>query len=51
MNLKWDGEGRTLLLKLLLPIFRNRIIKEAKKDLEAFKRLVETKGSDFGEVP
>ena len=51
MNLKWDGEGRTLILKLLLPVFKNRVMKGAKKDLAAFKRLVETNGSDFRKVP
>ena len=51
MGLKWSGKGKTLLLKLLLPLFRSKIIKQARIDLETFKKLVEEKGPDFHSMP
>lgn len=47
MSLRWSGKGKILPLKLLLPLLRGKIAKQAKKELETFKYLVETKGSDF----
>ena len=51
MRLKWSGKGKSPLLKLWLPMLRGRMIKQAKKELETFKHLVETRGRDFGEPP
>ena len=47
MSLKWFGKGKKFILKLLLPLIRNKIAKRSKKELEIFKGLVETRGSDF----
>jgi hypothetical protein len=47
MSLRWSGKGKILPLKLLLPLLRGKIAKQAKKELETFKHLVETRGSDF----
>ncbi len=47
MTLEWSGEGKVLSLKLLLPLLRGKLIKQSKKELETFKHLVETRGSDF----
>jgi hypothetical protein len=47
MILQWKGKGKTLFLKILLPLLRGRISRNAKKDLETFKYLLETRGSDF----
>jgi len=47
MRLKWSGTGKILPLKLILPLMKKRMINRAKTDLETFKRLVETRGSDF----
>lgn len=47
MRIKWSGEGKKPVLKLLLPLLRTKLIKLAKSDMETFKRLVETRGADF----
>jgi len=47
MTLIWSGEGKTLLLKLLLPFMRGRMIRRTEAELDRFRKLVETKGSDF----
>ena len=47
MTLEWSGKGKILFLKLLLPLLRGKLIKQSKKELETFKHLVETRGSDF----
>ena len=51
MTLEWSGKGKMLLLRLLLPFLRGRLAKQAKKELETFKHLVETRGIDFGQPP
>ena len=35
MNLRWSGRGKVLFLRLLLPLFRIRMAKQAKKELTA----------------
>ncbi len=47
MNLKWLGKGKVFILKLLLPFLRRRMIKQSKEELKIFKKLVETRGTDF----
>jgi hypothetical protein len=47
MTLIWSGEGRTLLAKILLPFMRGRMIRQTERELDTFKKLVETKGADF----
>lgn len=47
MTVKWSGKGKILFLKLLLPLLRGKLIKQSRKELETFKHLVETRGSDF----
>jgi len=47
MNLRWQGEGKAFPLKLLLPLFRGKIAKQAKNELDTFKNLVESRGCDF----
>lgn len=51
MSLQWAGKGKIFFLKLLLPLLRSKMIKQSKKELETFKQLVETRGSDFNESP
>lgn len=51
MILKWSGKGKLFILKLLLPFFRRKMIKQTRKELELFKKLVETCGADFNESP
>ncbi len=51
MTMRWSGKGRVLLLKLLMPIMRGRMVREATEELETFKRLVETRGADFSKPP
>ncbi len=47
IKLIWKGRGKILFLKLLLPIIKNKIKNIASKDSNTFKRLVESRGSDF----
>ncbi|MBN1539782.1 MAG: SRPBCC family protein, partial [Candidatus Thermoplasmatota archaeon] len=47
MVLTWTGKGKVLLLKLLLPFLKGKMIRQSKKELETFKHLIETRGSDF----
>lgn len=47
MILTWSGKGRILILKLLLPFLRGRMIRQSQTELETFRQLVETRGSDF----
>lgn len=51
MNLRWSGRGKVLFLRLLLPFLRVRMTKQAKKELEIFKQLVEERGADFSKPP
>ncbi len=47
MKIRWSGKGKRLILKLLLPLIRFRMIKQSKNELNTFKKLVESRGSDF----
>ncbi|HOP28245.1 MAG TPA: SRPBCC family protein [Spirochaetota bacterium] len=47
MTFIWSGRGKTLLLKLLLPFMRGRMIRQTEVELDKFRKLVEAKGSDF----
>lgn len=51
MTIIWSGKGRILLLKLMLPFLRRKMIKQSQAELETFKKLVETCGSNFTERP
>ena len=47
ITLKWSGRGKVFLVKVLLPLLKGKMIKESTRELETFKHLVETRGSDF----
>lgn len=47
MTLNWSGRGKTFLLKLLIPLMKRKLMSHTEKELETFKGLVETRGSDF----
>ena len=49
INLRWSGKGRVFLLKLLLPLMKGKMIKQSKNELDTFKHLIETRGSNFSE--
>jgi hypothetical protein len=51
MSIRWSGKGRGLLLKLLMPLMRGKMIRGALSELGEFKRLVETRGADFSKPP
>jgi len=51
MDFTWSGKGKSLLLKLLLPLMSRRIMQETQTELEKFKELVETYGVDFSKSP
>ena len=47
VRLRWSGRGTTLLTRLILPLMRRRIAREALKEFETFKRLIESRGPHF----
>ena len=47
MSVTWSGKGKSIVLKLLFPLLRGRMIRQTQTELETFKHLVETRGSDF----
>ena len=49
INLRWSGKGKIFLLRLLLPLIKGKMIKQSKKELDTFKHLIETRGSNFSE--
>ena len=49
INLRWSGKGKIFLLKLLLPLMKGKMIKQSKNELDTFKHLIETRGSNFSE--
>jgi hypothetical protein len=51
MTLRWSGKGKILFLRLFLPFLRGKIAKQAKKELEMFKQLVEERGANFSKLP
>ena len=50
MNLHWSGRGKMLFLRLFLPFLRGKMAKQAKKELEMFKKLVEERGANFSRL-
>ena len=51
VTLRWSGTGTSLLTRLMLPIMKGRIRREAIKELRTFKALVEMHGAHFSETP
>jgi len=49
MIIKWSGKGNILILRLMLPFLRGKMIKQSKAELETFKKLVENHGFNFAE--
>jgi len=47
MTISWTGKGNVLFFRILLPLLRRKMIKQSKSELETFRKLVETRGSDF----
>lgn len=47
MSVSWKGKGKIFFLKLFLPLLLGKMIKQSKAELQTFKRLIETKGSNF----
>jgi hypothetical protein len=47
VSIRWQGTARTLLLKLILPLQRKKMIRQTREDIEVFKRLVEERGAVF----
>lgn len=45
--MKWSGRGNSTYMNLSLYILKSKIAKQAKRELNIFKNLVETRGSDF----
>ncbi len=49
VRITWDGKGKVLLLKLLLPLLKKKMIRQAEAEFRTFKDLVECYGVDFSE--
>ena len=49
MTVFWKGRPKILSLRLLSPFLRGKMAREATKELEVFKSLVETRGVDFSQ--
>ena len=47
VKIRWSGSGSTLLMRIILPFMRGAILNQTKKELAAFKTLVETRSSRF----
>jgi succinate dehydrogenase flavin-adding protein (antitoxin of CptAB toxin-antitoxin module) len=47
ITIKWKGRAKILTLKILFPFISSKMVKQAQKELNNFKQLVETKGADF----
>jgi hypothetical protein len=47
MKIVWDGKPKKLLLKILLPLLKKKIARQAQGELETFKNLIESHGIDF----
>ncbi len=47
MRITWSGQGKIFYLKMLLPLLRGKMLRQTKKELGIFKKLIETKGADF----
>lgn len=48
MTMRWNGRAKVQPLRLLMPLLRGRMRRQAQEELETFARLVETKGANFG---
>ena len=51
MSLRWSGKGKILFLRLFLPFLRGKMVKQAKRELETFRQLVEERGVYFSRLP
>ena len=47
LSIAWEGNGKKLIVKILLPILGGKIKTQAQKELTVFKNLIETYGEDF----
>ena len=51
MSITWSGRGKTLVLRVLLPFLRGKMVRQSQAELARFKELVETRGAHFGGQP
>lgn len=51
LTIRWIGVARLLLLRLILPLMRGRIARQAQADLGRFKALVEGRRPDVPQTP
>ena len=47
ITIKWEGKAKIILLKLLFPFIKGKMTKQAQKELDTFKQLVEERGANF----
>lgn len=47
ITVRWSGRGKIQPLKLLMPLLRRRMRRQAREELETFALLVEARGADF----
>jgi hypothetical protein len=49
MKIVWDGRGKKLIVRLILPFLKKKLVKQSMDEFRTFKELVESYGSDFSE--
>ena len=47
MSIRWSGRGTRFPANVMLPFMRRRMKQQSQAELETFRRLLETRGSDF----
>jgi hypothetical protein len=47
VKIVWEGKGKKLIVRLLLPLLKRKLEKQSMDEFKIFKELVETKGVDF----
>jgi carbon monoxide dehydrogenase subunit G len=51
MTIRWSGQGKILVLRILLPFLRGKMVRQSRAELGKFKQLVETRGIRFSGLP
>ena len=47
VTITWSGKAKALPLRFLLPLVKGKMVRQSKIELETFRELVETRGTDF----
>jgi hypothetical protein len=47
VRIRWTGSGRSIPMRILLPLMRGRLLRQTRNELGVFKTLVEAQGAHF----